>query len=218
MAPRRRGEWRPGEVAAGTSSTLTASTQFSSIHHKDAFLLLRALCKLSNKPQSTDPNMPPDPYALQNKLLSLEMRSRSSSARALRSLVGQVSIFIKQYLTVAGAGLSSGARRDTLAAHLRLLVAHFKNQLKDEIGVLLDTMFLDLLGHNYTYEHRMPIRKVFQIRRTLRSHRAISSTTTAANSSNLYQRIVSRSRSSPWRGRQQHQRAADLTLDRRAGR
>jgi brefeldin A-inhibited guanine nucleotide-exchange protein len=50
---------------------------FPSPLHKDAFLLFRALCKLSVKESANDTvndlSLPPDPVALQSKLLSLEL-------------------------------------------------------------------------------------------------------------------------------------------------
>ncbi len=52
---------------AGFNSTAaTIGHVFPSILHKDAFLIFRALCKLSMK-STPDTSMTPDPVALQNK-------------------------------------------------------------------------------------------------------------------------------------------------------
>ena len=52
-----------------------SSAQFSSAHHKDAFLLFRALCKLSMKGGPAEGNEadPAEPISMQSKVLSLEL-------------------------------------------------------------------------------------------------------------------------------------------------
>lgn len=52
--------------AGFNSSAATIGHVFPSILHKDAFLIFRALCKLSMK-NTTDNNSTSDPIALQNK-------------------------------------------------------------------------------------------------------------------------------------------------------
>jgi hypothetical protein len=47
--------------------------EFPSVLHKDAYLLFRALCKLSMKALSDDPSEPIDPVGLQSKILALEL-------------------------------------------------------------------------------------------------------------------------------------------------
>ena len=55
----------PPDFSVTAGAAVTHS--FPSILHKDAFLLFRALCKLSMKGLNEDSNVPLDPIALQNK-------------------------------------------------------------------------------------------------------------------------------------------------------
>ena len=61
--------------SANTNNAVAAANtvSFPSIHHKDAFLLFRALCKLSLKGLHDDTGTMNDPIALQNKYIYMYM-------------------------------------------------------------------------------------------------------------------------------------------------
>jgi hypothetical protein len=59
----------PIPFAGFGSAAATTGILFPSIQHKDAFLIFRALCKLSMKGIQDDSGAQSDPIALQNKFV-----------------------------------------------------------------------------------------------------------------------------------------------------
>lgn len=152
-------------VSAVAGSAVTHS--FASILHKDAFLIFRALCKLSMKGLNDDSNSPQDPIALQNKILSLELilHILQRSGPAFRS--GEKFIYaIKQYLCVSLLGNCTSPIAQVTTLSLQIFVSllnGFKEHLKQELEIFVGSIFLKILeSENSTFEHKSRVLEVLQ--------------------------------------------------------
>ncbi|KOX73316.1 Brefeldin A-inhibited guanine nucleotide-exchange protein 2 [Melipona quadrifasciata] len=132
--------------------------KFTHVLQKDAFLVFRALCKLSMKPL---PDGTPDPksHQLRSKILSLQLLLGilQNAGPVLRSNEMFV-IAIKQYLCVALSknGVSSVPEVFELSLALFLaLLARFKVHLKMQIEVFFKEIFMNILEtSSSSFEHK----------------------------------------------------------------
>ncbi|XP_066588136.1 brefeldin A-inhibited guanine nucleotide-exchange protein 1 [Prorops nasuta] len=144
------------EAAAESDNMVTA--KFTHVLQKDAFLVFRALCKLSMKPL---PDGTPDPksHELRSKILSLQLLLGilQNAGPVLRSNEMFV-IAIKQYLCVALSknGVSSVPEVFELSLALFLaLLARFKVHLKMQIEVFFKEIFMNILEtSSSSFEHK----------------------------------------------------------------
>lgn len=144
------------EVTTENDNMVTA--KFTHVLQKDAFLVFRALCKLSMKPL---PDGTPDPrsHELRSKILSLQLLLGilQNAGPVLRSNEMFV-IAIKQYLCVALSknGVSSVPEVFELSLALFLaLLARFKVHLKMQIEVFFKEIFMNILEtSSSSFEHK----------------------------------------------------------------
>lgn len=147
------------------SRSLAQATPFTSPYHKDAFLLFRALCKLSMKDQDeVDP--PVEPISMQSKALSLELllsvleHAGPSFCDGVR-FVGAV----RQYLCVSLLKNCTSNVTHIVALSLRIfvnLIVKLRVHLKAEVEVFISHIFLKVLdSENSTHEHKMLVLEVF---------------------------------------------------------
>lgn len=144
------------EAVAESDNIVTA--KFTHVLQKDAFLVFRALCKLSMKPL---PDGTPDPksHELRSKILSLQLLLGilQNAGPILRSNEMFV-IAIKQYLCVALSknGVSSVPEVFELSLALFLaLLARFKVHLKMQIEVFFKEIFMNILEtSSSSFEHK----------------------------------------------------------------
>ncbi|XP_073968830.1 ADP ribosylation factor guanine nucleotide exchange factor Sec71 isoform X2 [Rhodnius prolixus] len=145
-----------GSGETGDSQKIQA--QFSHILQKDAFLVFRALCKLSMKPLP-EGNIDPKCHELRSKILSLHLLLSilQSAGPVFRTNAMFVSA-IKQYLCVALSknGVSSVPQVFQLSLSIFLaLLDKFKMHLKMQIEVFFKDIFLNILEtSSSTFEHK----------------------------------------------------------------
>ena len=137
-------------------------------YHKDAFLLFRALCKLSMKP-GTDGDggsNAGEPISMQSKVLSLELLlsvldGAGPTFRTGARFVGAV----RQYLCVSLLKNCTLSATHVVALSLRIfvsLIEKFRDHLKAEVEVFISHIFLRILeSDNSTHEHKMLVLEVF---------------------------------------------------------
>jgi brefeldin A-inhibited guanine nucleotide-exchange protein len=152
-----------GDVNNPTSQA--AAHAFPSILHKDAFLLFRALCKLSMKGLHDDAGAQQDPIALQNKILSLELILHILQRGGPAFKSGDKFVYaIKQYLSVSLLAncTSSIAQVTSLSLQIFLaLMGSFKEHLKGELEIFVGSIFLKILESEYsTFEHKSRVLEV----------------------------------------------------------
>lgn len=144
------------EIQSENDSIVTA--KFTHIYQKDAFLVFRALCKLSMKPL---PDGVPDPksHELRSKVLSLHLLLLilQNAGPVFRS--NEMFIMaIKQYLCVALSknGVSSVAEVFELSLSIFVaLLSNFKIHLKKQIEVFFKEIFLNILETtSSSFEHK----------------------------------------------------------------
>lgn len=131
-------------VGAGGRSASTASSagapEFPSVLHKDAYLLFRALCRLSVKGQyDGDPSQPADPVALQSKVLSLELLlSILENAGPCFRASDKFVYLVRNHLCTSLLKNATSSNTAIVGLSLRIFVAmtaHFKDSLKAELEV-----------------------------------------------------------------------------------
>lgn len=145
-----------GEVNSECDSIMTA--KFTHILQKDAFLVFRALCKLSMKPL---PEGSPDPrsHELRSKVLSLHLLlSILQNAGPVFRSNDMFIMAIKQYLCVALSknGVSSVPEVFELSLSIFVaLLSNFKTHLKKQIEVFFKEIFLSILETtSSSFEHK----------------------------------------------------------------
>lgn len=134
------------------------TAKFTHILQKDAFLVFRALCKLSMKPL---PEGTPDPksHELRSKILSLQLLLSilQNAGPVFRSNEMFITA-IKQYLCVALSknGVSSIPEVFELSLSIFLaLLSNFKLHLKMQIEVFFKEIFLNILETSTSsFEHK----------------------------------------------------------------
>ncbi|XP_063238863.1 brefeldin A-inhibited guanine nucleotide-exchange protein 1 isoform X2 [Bacillus rossius redtenbacheri] len=143
---------------AGNDTDTTVTAKFTHILQKDAFLVFRALCKLSMKPL---PEGQPDPksHELRSKILSLHLLlSILQSAGPVFQANDMFVTAIKQYLCVALSknGVSSVPEVFELSLAIFLtLLSNFKMHLKMQIEVFFKEIFLNILEtSSSSFEHK----------------------------------------------------------------
>lgn len=166
----------PPKGALRNSNGSASPSAFASVHHKDSYLLFRALCKLSMKGLHSETEMgsasgiannSSDPIILQNKILSLELvlNVLRNSGPAFRNGEKFISS-IKNYLCVSLLSNCTSEVTQVTGLSLQIfvfLIQNFKDHLKSEIEVFLSTIFLRLLeSENSNYDHKLRVLEVFQ--------------------------------------------------------
>lgn len=134
---------RPLVGAGGRSASTASSTgapEFASVLHKDAYLLFRALCRLSVKGQyDGDPSQPSDPVALQSKILSLELLlSILENAGPCFRASDKFVYLVRNHLCTSLLKNATSSNTAIVGLSLRIFVAmtaHFKDSLKAELEV-----------------------------------------------------------------------------------
>lgn len=144
------------EVHSENDNIVTA--KFTHILQKDAFLVFRALCKLSMKPL---PDGMPDPksHELRSKVLSLHLLlSILQNAGPVFRSNEMFIMAIKQYLCVALSknGVSSVPEVFELSLSIFVaLLSNFKAHLKKQIEVFFKEIFLNILeATSSSFEHK----------------------------------------------------------------
>ncbi|KAI4470125.1 guanyl-nucleotide exchange factor [Holotrichia oblita] len=150
----------PSQESVDTHSEndTTITAKFTHILQKDAFLVFRALCKLSMKPL---PDGTPDPksHELRSKILSLHLLLSilQNAGPVFRSNEMFITA-IKQYLCVALSknGVSSIPEVFELSLAIFLaLLSNFKMHLKKQIEVFFKDIFLNILEtSSSSFEHK----------------------------------------------------------------
>jgi len=146
---------------------------FKSIQHKDAYLLFRALCKLSMKNQSLvdgkdgDDMHTPDPVALRSKVLSLDLVLNILEASGPAFRESRDFIYaIKTYLCSSLVKNSVSTNTQVVGLSLRIFVAlqsRFSQHLKEEIELVISQIFLPLLeSSNSPHEHKVLVLEVIE--------------------------------------------------------
>lgn len=141
-----------------SENDVTVTAKFAHVLQKDAFLVFRALCKLSMKPL---PEGVPDPksHELRSKILSLHLLLSilQNAGPVFRSNEMFVTA-IKQYLCVALSknGVSSIPEVFELSLAIFLaLLSNFKMHLKMQIEVFFKEIFLNILEtSSSSFEHK----------------------------------------------------------------
>lgn len=141
-----------------SENDVTVTAKFTHILQKDAFLVFRALCKLSMKPL---PEGIPDPksHELRSKILSLHLLLSilQNAGPVFRSNEMFITA-IKQYLCVALSknGVSSIPEVFELSLAIFLaLLSNFKMHLKMQIEVFFKEIFLNILEtSSSSFEHK----------------------------------------------------------------
>lgn len=138
-----------------------ASAKFTHVLQKDAFLVFRALCKLSMK---VLPEGQPDPksHELRSKILSLHLLlSILQNAGPVFRSNDMFIMAIKQYLCVALSknGVSSVPEIFELSLSIFVaLLSNFKVHLKKQIEVFFKEIFLNILETtSSTFEHKFMV-------------------------------------------------------------
>ncbi|XP_067620339.1 LOW QUALITY PROTEIN: brefeldin A-inhibited guanine nucleotide-exchange protein 1 [Eurosta solidaginis] len=142
----------------GADNDAVVTAKFTHILQKDAFLVFRALCKLSMKPL---PEGHPDPksHELRSKVLSLHLLlSILQNAGPVFRSNEMFIMAIKQYLCVAlsknGVSLVPEVFELSLSIFVALL-SNFKIHLKKQIEVFFKEIFLNILETNSSsFEHK----------------------------------------------------------------
>ncbi|XP_058817633.1 brefeldin A-inhibited guanine nucleotide-exchange protein 1 [Topomyia yanbarensis] len=144
------------EVTSENDSIVTA--KFTHILQKDAFLVFRALCKLSMKPL---PEGHPDPksHELRSKILSLHLLlSILQNAGPVFRSNEMFIMAIKQYLCVALSKNGGSSVPEVFELSLSIFVAllsNFKTHLKKQIEVFFKEIFLNILeATSSSFEHK----------------------------------------------------------------
>ncbi|KAL1128928.1 hypothetical protein AAG570_013462 [Ranatra chinensis] len=146
------------DVAENGEGENKIQAQFTHILQKDAFLVFRALCKLSMKPLP-DGNLDPKCHELRSKILSLHLLlSILQSAGPVFRSNSMFITAIKQYLCVALSknGVSSVPQVFQLSLSIFLaLLDKFKMHLKMQIEVFFKDIFLNILEtSSSSFEHK----------------------------------------------------------------
>nr|CAD7605709.1 unnamed protein product [Timema genevievae] len=143
---------------AGNDTDTAVTAKFTHVLQKDAFLVFRALCKLSMKPL---PEGQPDPksHELRSKILSLHLLlSILQNAGPIFRANEMFVTAIKQYLCVALSknGVSSVPEVFELSLAIFLaLLSKFKMHLKMQIEVFFKEIFLNILETtSSSFEHK----------------------------------------------------------------
>ncbi|XP_037928195.1 brefeldin A-inhibited guanine nucleotide-exchange protein 1 isoform X2 [Teleopsis dalmanni] len=145
-------------VEAHSESDAIVTAKFTHVLQKDAFLVFRALCKLSMKPL---PEGHPDPksHELRSKVLSLHLLlSILQNAGPVFRSNEMFIMAIKQYLCVAlsknGVSLVPEVFELSLSIFVALL-SNFKVHLKKQIEVFFKEIFLNILeATSSSFEHK----------------------------------------------------------------
>lgn len=146
---------------SNSESENIAVSKFTHVLQKDAFLVFRALCKLSMKPL---PEGQPDPksHELRSKILSLHLLlSILQNAGPIFRSNDMFIMAIKQYLCVALSknGVSSVPEVFELSLSIFVaLLSNFKVHLKKQIEVFFKEIFLNILEtSSSTFEHKFMV-------------------------------------------------------------
>ncbi|CAM9576954.1 unnamed protein product, partial [Ectocarpus sp. 8 AP-2014] len=147
----------------------TTVQPFASVEHEDAFLLFRALCKLSQRPDhaGTGDGLAVAPTAeearqMESKAVSLEMLLAivDNSGPGFRGSEKFI-LAVRHYLCEALLLNSTSSNRAVMELSLKIfkpMCRDFKAHLKSQIEVFITTVFLRVLeSENSTFEHKRQV-------------------------------------------------------------
>jgi len=137
-----------GKPAEDKRQAALAAKESGHFVFTDCYLVFRALCKLSMKDVPKEATA--DSIDMKSKILSLDLLYTilENSGPVFRSFDKFINSAIKKYLIISllTNGVSSNLKVFKLSLQIFLaLVAHFKDYLKNEIGVLYSKIFLVIL-------------------------------------------------------------------------
>lgn len=133
------------------------------VHHKDALMVFQSLCKLSMR------DLPPgttDTRIVRSKRLSLELvlSMLQNCGPVFRSSDRFIQV-LKEQLCVSLIKNSVSPMPKIFGLSLQIfvmLITNFKDNLKSEIGVFIEQIFLKILeSGNSTYQHKHRVLQVF---------------------------------------------------------
>ncbi|EWM27144.1 brefeldin a-inhibited guanine nucleotide-exchange protein 1 [Nannochloropsis gaditana] len=158
-----------GDADTPSMSLARGMPDFPSVLHKDAYLLFRALCRLSVKGHYNDGDsgLPADPLALHSKILSLELllSTLERAGPTFRSSEKFVYL-VRNHLCSSLLKNATSSNTAIVGLSLRIFIAmtaHFKDSLKAELDVFVSNIFLKLLeSENSSFEHKLLVLQVFQ--------------------------------------------------------
>jgi brefeldin A-inhibited guanine nucleotide-exchange protein len=141
---------------------------FDSPYQKDAYLLFRALCKLSTKGFQDESANSTDAVIHQNKVLSLELilvllRNSGPLFKASVKFVNAVKTFLCNSLL--SNCTSSSSQVTGLALQIFIVLVHdFKEHLKAEMEVFISSIFIRIIESEYsTYDHKARVLEVLHL-------------------------------------------------------
>ena len=149
------------------SSIISNTNELPTKYHRDAWLLFRAICKLSTKGTYDDAIIAKDDVILQNKLLSLEsieliLNSCGPAFKTNEKFINCV----RSYLCVSLLSNCASDVKEVATLSLRIfatLLDLFKDHLKDELEVFVTNIFLKILeSENSTAEHKYSVLNVLE--------------------------------------------------------
>ncbi|GMH75449.1 hypothetical protein TL16_g06769 [Triparma laevis f. inornata] len=158
----------PSNLSSSSSSSQPSEILFKSQYHKDAFLIFRALCKLSSKAlvdeaessgMSLISSSPTDPLALHSKALSLSLILSILESCGPAFTRGDKFIYaVRHYLCVSLLKNCMSTNTSIVYLSLRIfvcLVNNFRTHLKHEIEVFVANIFLRVLdSQNSSHEQK----------------------------------------------------------------
>lgn len=150
----------------GNSSLKVES--FDSPYQKDAYLLFRALCKLSTKGFQDESTHSTDAVIHQNKVLSLELilvllKNCGPLFKSSVKFINAVKTFLCNSLLSNCTSSSSQVTGLALQIFV-LLVQDFKVHLKAEMEVFISSIFIRIIESEYsTYDHKARVLEVLHL-------------------------------------------------------
>lgn len=146
-APSKLVDTSPQESFEEGSSSTTSNMEFSHILQKDAFLLFRALCRLSSKP--VPDGLDSKSHELRSKILSLQLiLAALQQAGPVFRNHHVFTLAIKQYLCVSLSKNGVSSIPEVFELSLAIIVAllnSFKAHLKMQIEVFFREIILNIL-------------------------------------------------------------------------
>lgn len=161
-------EEAPQTLSEVTGNSSLKVESFDSPYQKDAYLLFRALCKLSTKGFQDESAHSTDAVIHQNKVLSLELilvllRNCGPLFKSSQKFINAVKTFLCNSLLSNCTSSSSQVTGLALQIFV-LLVQDFKVHLKAEMEVFISSIFIRIIESEYsTYDHKARVLEVLHL-------------------------------------------------------
>ncbi|KAL5248280.1 hypothetical protein ACHWQZ_G017457 [Mnemiopsis leidyi] len=141
------------------NTTQKKSVKFDNVYMRDAYLVLRTLCKMTMQPMPEGP-IDPRSHEMRSKMLALQlllsvMQNHAGPVMKSHKTFAQL---IKQFLCVAlsknGVSTDPSVFEISLSIFL-ILISNFKYHLKMQIEVFFKDIFLSVLENpSYSFQHK----------------------------------------------------------------